>query len=753
MECLLDELDRSLYGTDTELLCEKLKSMFRVIQHKDERLPNIYHRLLRDKQFFTLFVRSPMGSGKTFQLKNIIRNFKRSAASTRRELKVLIITPKRTFASYVGNQLPDFVDYRSLKKPYSYQRHPRLVIQLQSLRHFKEIETDTAYVKGYTLVIMDEIHSIIDELFSDLFSPREKKRCISIFVKVLRAIPRWVCLDAHLSYDLIKILKDIDDESGVEKSRICLINTFRHQNFKLIFYRKCLYNKFVVNLLRKRLCSSPQFAKYKSLLSTQRIKNIVADLSEDQVEKIFRKIYTRDLLNSNDANDIIVELSDLLKRGQRVCVTASTKQQATLLKRLFKSMGSKVILLTGDTPEDQKRSFAKDPDRFVRKCQLFIYTTAFQVGIDVSSSVAYFDTHFVFIECGYGVATPGAFVQAVGRIRKIRSNEYRIVVIDKERKSKTRLNSSDFIPINHNVIIPIDKHDDDVFRDLVDFHFREKALGKSTSVYVSMFIRLLSCKAKSFVTINGSMYQSDDIVNFSNFHYCYEDYSKFVDDFISIYVEDIQSRLDKLVGNIWKKLETSSIFVSTLVNNYQAFVSLPPGMSRSECLLKVCEFTTHPFGFLQTFVFCSAEIAAHNERYFEKNLHSYFSKADISDLKRMKWLLTKFFETCQKIGHSYLLRIDDHKFEQFLGLCSNAVVQCYSKLVSSVISKSVTIRELFSKLLAKSLRVYIKKDIVDLSEVSAYKQVVDINKMILYNVQSYSEPTENVCDNVYEVQY
>jgi hypothetical protein len=60
---------------------------------------------------------------------------------------------------------------------------------------------------------------------------------------------------------------------------------------------------------------------------------------------------------------------------------------------------------------------------------------------------------------------------------------------------------------------------------------------------------------------------------------------------------------------------------------------------------------------------------------------------------------------------------------------------------------------LFSKLLAKSLRVYIKKDIVDLSEVSAYKQVVDINKMILYNVQSYSEPTENVCDNVYEVQY
>lgn len=738
MEWISEELDRSLYGTDNAFLCNRLRSStFRVIEHKDEMLPNIYNRLLRDKQFYKLFVRSPMGSGKTFQLKNIILNFKRSAASTRRELKVLIITPKRTFASYVGNQLPNFVDYRSVKKPFSYQKHPRFIVQLQSLRNFKDILTDTAYVKGYTLVIMDEVHSLIDELFSDLFTPKEKKMFINIFVKVLRAIPRWVCLDAHLSFDLIKMLTAIDDESCIDKHRLCLINTFTHRNFKLVFYRKCLYNTFVVNLLRKRLCISQQFSKYKSLLATQCIENLVVDLSEDQVDKIFRKIYKRDMTNSPDKNDILFDISNLLKRGEKVCVTTSTKRQAILLKRFFKSMDSKVILLTGDTAEEQKRSFAKDPDRFVRKCQLFIYTTAFQVGIDVSSCIPYFDTHFVFIECGIGVATPGAFVQAVGRIRKIRSNEYRIVVIDKEHKSKTNLNSSDFIPLDHNVIIPTGKHDEEILRDLVNFHFKEKALGKSTTIYVEMFIRLMSCRAEPYVTINGNMYPSNDIVNFSNFRYRYEDYSKFVDDFILSHADDIQSRLDKLVGNIWKKLEISSIFVSTLVNNYQAFISLPEGMSRSECLLNVCEFTTCSFGFLHTFLFCSNEIFLRNERYFEKNIRSYFPKADINDLKRIKWLLAEFLGTCKKTDHHLYMKIDHCKFERFLKSYSSDIVQCYSKLVSSYISKSIKIKELFSKLVAKTIRVYIRKDVFDFSEIPKYKQVINLDKLIEYNVQSH----------------
>lgn len=753
MERLLNELDDSLYGTDTEQLCARLKPMYRVVKHNNERLPNIYHRLLRDKQFFTLFVRSPMGSGKTFQLKNIIRNFRRSAATSRKELKVLIVTPKRTFASYVGKQLPDFVDYRSVKKPYCFQKHPRMIVQLQSLKNFREIETDTAYVRGYNLVIMDEIHSIIEELFSDLFSPMEKKRCISIFVKVLRAIPRWVCLDAHLSYDLIQMLKQIDDESEIDKSRICLINTFRRQDYKIVFYRKCLYSKSIVGLLSKKLIASSRFAKYKALLSTQMIGNIVAGFAGDEVDRIYRKIYCRDLEEMSDSNDILVDLYGQLKEGKNVCVTTSTKQQANFLQRLFKKLGFKVDALTGESSEETKKAFAKDPDRFVRRYQLFIYTTAFQVGIDVSSSVAYFDSHFVFIECGVNVATPGAFVQAIGRIRKIRSNEIKVVVIDKEKRTERNKNMSlnDFIPYNDNIVLPSGKHDETMLKDLVDFHFREKSLGKSVTVYLAMFLRLLACKSRAYVSINGSLYQSDEVVNFANFQYSLDEYSKHVDEFINLHAEEIQTHLEKLIKQIWKRLESSSMFVSTLVNNYQAFVSLPPGMSRSECLLKVCEFTSLPFGFLHTFLFCSCEHNRLGRRYFENSLSSYFSRADMNDLNRFRSLLQQFLQCCQ-MTNSSRLRIDESRMKIFLQRCSSSIVHCYSKFVSSVISRSTDIRTSFAKLLAKCLRVYITKDFVDFGEVSVYKKVINIEKLIEYNIQSDAENTENISDYVHDVQ-
>ena len=303
MESLLDQLDVSIYGTDTKMLIKKLKSSYRVVEHKCDKLPNIYNKYLKDKQFYSLFVRSHMGSGKTFQLRNIIHNLMHYAKTVKKEFKAVVISPRQMFTSCMITKLPGFKEYRQVKAPYSHIRHPRLIVQVQSLKHFQDILSDTYSVKGYWLVILDEVHSIIDELFSDLSSTSQKQTCMKIFFKVLRAIPRWICLDAHLSLDLVNILKEIDRESDLNKHNLCLINTYKRYDFKLIFYRKCLCNANVFRMFKMKLSKSKEFEKYNPLLCTQNIKSILVDDNANMLEKLLKKIYIRDFLKSKNRRE------------------------------------------------------------------------------------------------------------------------------------------------------------------------------------------------------------------------------------------------------------------------------------------------------------------------------------------------------------------------------------------------------------------------------------------------------------------
>lgn len=747
MESLLDQLDIALYGTDTRTLIEKLKSSYRVIEHKSEKLPNIYNKYLKDKQSFSLFVRSHMGSGKTYQLRNIINNLSRLAKTVKKEFKAVVISPRQMFTSCMVKKLPSFQEYRQIKSPYSHIRHPRLIVQVQSLKHFEDIMNDTHSVKGYWIVILDEVHSIIDELFSDLMNPSQKQTCMKIFVKVLRAIPRWICLDAHLSLDLVNILKEIDRESDLNKHALCLINTYKRHDFKLVFYRKCLFNGTVVKLFKMKLSKSKEFAKYKPLLCTQYIRSIVVDDNNNMLEKMFRKMYIRDLLKSEDTNDILVDLYDSLSRGSKICVTTSTKRQAKLLESIFKSCKFKVILLTGDSNDEQKRNFGQNPDKFICNCDLFIYTTAFQVGIDVSATNSYFDAHFIFIECSTSVPSPGAFVQALGRIRTLKSNIYKVIVVDGKKRSgipTDSLNMNDMIPLNQDLVVPSGNINDKIKKKLVDFHFKEKALGKSVFFYVSMVIRLLSCKARPCVMINGNIYNTEDVVNFSTFQYSYKEYNSFVDNFILQYKDEIQTILDKHLGKIWQKLETSSIYVSTLVNNFDGFIKLPDNMSRSECLLRVCEFTSKPFGYLYSYIFCYDNDSDKNKRYFQHYNKTFFPKCDMQDMQRFKTIFNAFLKCCittRKCSWS----VKDGLFRSFLEQFKTDIVLCYSKFVSIVISKSSDIYEVFRNLMLKTVRLYVHKETVDFSEMQTYMKIIDIKKMVKHNAEQFICPTNIKC--------
>ena len=490
----------------------------------------------------------------------------------------------------------------------------------------------------------------------------------------------------------------------------------------------------MIRLLRTKLNASSKFQKYKPLFNTQKIRNLVIENDVDKVEKIFLKTYRKHLLQSNDQNDILVDLINSLMKGQRVCVTTATKRQAFILKNLFKDSGFKVRLLTGDSSESKKQNFAQNPDRFIRGCQLFIYTTAFQVGIDVSSSKPYFDTHYVFLEVSTRIASPGAFVQAVGRIRTTKRNEFKVVVMDgRKRKVVDCIVSSDnLVPRNSNTIMPAGKSNAKISSMLTNYHYKEKALGENTYLYLDMFVRLLSCKAKPYVVYDGEMYRAEDMANFLGFHFSNQEYETFVDHFIEIYEEEIKLYFDKQVNRIWTKLEASSIYVSTLVNNFDAFLTIPEELNRSECVLKICEFTTLPFGFLYCYIFSKRGHWERKQRYFESVLESYFPKCEMRDLEVLKSLLVNFLKTCNDTEDDRL-EINIPAFDIFLQLMKEQIVCCYTKFVSTVVSKSSKIRNLFCTLLSKTLRLNVFGNQVDLTELNIFRRLIDIDKFTDYN--------------------
>lgn len=732
-------LCEDLYGTEVETLCKRLKKQktCHVVEVDQKLLPDLFEKHLKyHPNGYVFFCKSHMGSGKTFQLQKLIMRMTKYSRNENRQFRVLAITPRRTFASFLEGQLKGFYHYRSVKKPYNYIRYPKLVVQLQSLCHFQDIDTDSNSISGYSLLIMDEIHSIVQELFSDLFSTEEQLRFMKIFVKVLKAIPRWFCSDAHLSTDLINALIQIASDYKPDLSRICLINKYSNVDYKLIFHRKCLFSNTVLNLLRRKLIKLEHFESYKPFLCAQQIRKVVSIDGIGKIDKIFKRIYIRDFLASSDSDDILTYLHRDLTSGKKICVTSSTKKQAVLIKDLFKTCGFKVKLLTGSSTCEKKKCFTDDPETYIKRCDLFIYTTAFQVGIDVSSRVPYFDKQYIFISCSENVPAPSSLMQTIGRIRTLISKQYIAVVIINSRFEKNQVFSlDDNVSLKHDHIFPKAKLNP-VLQNFIDLHLKEKLVNQNVHVFIDVFIRLMSYKAKPFVKLESGIQDVSEVVNFQSFHYCLKDYERFVDKFICKYTDELTAYFEKYVHRVWDKLETESVFVSTIVNNYDAFIRLPPDMPRAECLMRVCEFTNSSLGFIYSFIFSKIDNDILLIRYFEQQLNHFCRKCSVDDLLKLKHLFDAFVKCCNLQKGCRKCSFDGKKFSSMLEENSSNIVVLFSKFVRSAITNASTPQTLFLTLLSKVFRVYISNFMADFTELYQYLKIIDIPKWVKYNAES-----------------
>ena len=170
----------------------------------------------------TLCVRSPMGSGKTYQMRKMLENF---------EGRVLMLSFRKSFTQEMSKNL-GFANYLEVQ---NLREQDRLIIQVDSLYKICGCK--------YDLLICDELESIMEQLNSNQI--KRRAMCFSVFQNLVMTTPRMLALDANLgtrSDWLIKLR---------EKKYSLMINTYKDSGSVIdVMYLDRLYELIHDSLLK-----------------------------------------------------------------------------------------------------------------------------------------------------------------------------------------------------------------------------------------------------------------------------------------------------------------------------------------------------------------------------------------------------------------------------------------------------------------------------------------------------------------------
>ncbi len=162
-----------------------------------ERLPEsqktVYSEpAMRDYELTpTLAVLAQMKLGKTKALRRFIETyFPGDGLETR---VVRFVTFRQTFSRSLAETFPDFTVYSDVNGDLCPARHPRLIVQVESLHRLKM----GSRPEPVDLLVLDEVESILAQFNSGLH--RHFAAAFAMFSWMLRTARHVVCMDANLS--------------------------------------------------------------------------------------------------------------------------------------------------------------------------------------------------------------------------------------------------------------------------------------------------------------------------------------------------------------------------------------------------------------------------------------------------------------------------------------------------------------------------------------------------------------------------
>lgn len=215
-------------------LTEYKEDEYKII--KKTRLPK-YEKEIKEND--SLYIISPMGSGKTKQLYDYINVMDNDPKLKNKS--ICFISFRRSLEKKYIQDLKSFKLYSSIKGPINKKEHPRIAIQINSIKRI----TST-----YDYVILDEISYTLSTLinFCD-----NKKQVHDILEQLIQNSEKIICMDANMQNSDINFIENIlnskNNENKKNRSKFIIYNkNTKHRGDIYLYKRKEFTNDIMKNL-------------------------------------------------------------------------------------------------------------------------------------------------------------------------------------------------------------------------------------------------------------------------------------------------------------------------------------------------------------------------------------------------------------------------------------------------------------------------------------------------------------------------
>lgn len=372
-----------------------------------------------------IVIKSHMGSGKTTTFLEIMKHFSR----------VLVVSCRRSYSDFLCTTTEGLIDYQTVKGPISVEEHPKIVVQVQSLKRIKGIREGITYAQ-WDLLYIDEPDGVFKELISKVSDTESRKEDTIYLTKLFSTIKKVIVTDAGLAPWHVKIMRThlLSDLSFKEMSVV--INTWKPHTHSVKIYS--------TNMISYTEYRRGFFSKIKKILGKDSPYVEISDFLLGKKESAGVTLYVKALLKywkefpREDSNgDIGRYLLHIIENtSKNIVVICNTKSQANLIYSLLSQNISEkeLCIMTGDTPPDKRKWILQNTKECLTKCRVFIYNTVFKVGIDLNFD--HFDEIFLMVDtlsCQYTPTLIDLF-QCLGRSRRVRN--LHIHIAQKKPKNK-----------------------------------------------------------------------------------------------------------------------------------------------------------------------------------------------------------------------------------------------------------------------------------------------------------------------------
>lgn len=206
------------------------------------------------KQYDNVFIKSPMGTGKSYGLKKVFEDKRKS---------ILYLSCKRSFSASMKKEYQDygFVNYMDIENKYDIEDEDRIICSIESIKYCRN---------QYDIVIIDESETITCNMSQSIFTNKTPIENLEKFSNIFRRSKKRVIMDAYLSqrsFGLIKILAE--EVIGTKYKSYYLHNEFVYSKRKYIkITKKELFvdrvvDSVIIDKKRVACCCGSQIVAYE----------------------------------------------------------------------------------------------------------------------------------------------------------------------------------------------------------------------------------------------------------------------------------------------------------------------------------------------------------------------------------------------------------------------------------------------------------------------------------------------------------